>query len=111
FRLANAAINAFIRVDDKHIFALVETVDRTHLDAIHVLATNAVVGHDIGHFVLLRGWFLTSDGGDVIPLSRHDKYTDCAAERRTGTVCFFKQLLMRLQPQFWSSRAFRARLS
>src|SRR6185437_9241839 len=36
FRLAYAAVDAFVRVDDEHVLALVEAVHRTHFDAIHV---------------------------------------------------------------------------
>jgi len=34
FRFAHAAIDAFVRVDDEHIFALVEAVDRADFHAI-----------------------------------------------------------------------------
>ena len=34
--------------------AFIEAVHRTHFDAIHNLATNAVVVDDIGHFAPLR---------------------------------------------------------
>jgi len=43
FRLANAAVDAFVRVDDEHVFAFVEAVHRTHFHAIHVFAFDAVV--------------------------------------------------------------------
>src|SRR3546814_20233311 len=36
-------------IDHQHVFAFVETIDRAHLDAIHVLATDAGVGDDVGH--------------------------------------------------------------
>src|SRR5436305_875434 len=49
FGLAHPAVDALAGVDDEHVLALVETVDRTHLDAIHVLAADAGVGDDIGH--------------------------------------------------------------
>ena len=49
FRLADAAIDAFVRVDDQHVFPLVEALDRADIDAVHVFAANAVFGHDIGH--------------------------------------------------------------
>src|SRR4029077_18799927 len=49
FRLANTAINALVGMNDEHIFALVEAIDGTHLDAIGVLALNAVFGDDISH--------------------------------------------------------------
>jgi hypothetical protein len=53
FRLANAAIDAFIRVDDEHILALVETVHRTNLDAVRVLAADAALVDDVGQLSLL----------------------------------------------------------
>ena len=49
FRLADAAIDAFVRMDDEHILAFVEAVYRTYFDAVHVLALDAVVRDDIGH--------------------------------------------------------------
>src|SRR6202035_1130446 len=33
FRLADAAIDAFVRMDDEHVVAFIETVDGTDLDA------------------------------------------------------------------------------
>ena len=48
FRLANTAIDAFVRVDDEHILALVEAVHGTHLDAVHVFALDAFVVDDVG---------------------------------------------------------------
>src|SRR6476660_7063794 len=35
FRLTHPAIDAFLGMNDEHIFALVETIDGAHLDAIH----------------------------------------------------------------------------
>src|ERR1700722_10746689 len=35
FRLADAAVDTFVRMDDEHVLALVETIDRADLDAIH----------------------------------------------------------------------------
>ncbi len=49
FGLADAAIDAFVGIDGEHILALVETVDRTDLDAVHIFAFNAGVGDDVGH--------------------------------------------------------------
>src|SRR3546814_11837312 len=49
FGLAHAAIDALAGIDHQHVFAFVETIDRAHLDAIHVLATDAGVGDDVGH--------------------------------------------------------------
>ena len=50
FRFADAAINAFIRVDHQHVFADIEAVHRTDLHAIHVFAVDAIFGDDIGHW-------------------------------------------------------------
>jgi hypothetical protein len=41
-------------MDDEHVLALIEAVHRTHFDAIHDLATNAVLVDDIGQFSSLR---------------------------------------------------------
>src|SRR5207248_4612244 len=49
FGLADAAIDALVGMDDEHVLALVEAVDRTDLDAIHVLAANAGFGDDVSH--------------------------------------------------------------
>jgi hypothetical protein len=41
-------------MDDEHVLAFVEAVNRTDFDAIHNLATNAVVVDDIGQLASLR---------------------------------------------------------
>jgi hypothetical protein len=41
-------------VDDEHVLAFIEAVHRTHFDAIHSLATDAVVVDDIGQLASLR---------------------------------------------------------
>ena len=43
---AHAAIDAFVGVYHEHVLALVEAVDRTNLDAIHVFAFDAIFGDD-----------------------------------------------------------------
>src|SRR5260221_3079082 len=48
-RLANAAIDALVRVDDEHILALIKAVHRTDLNAVHVFAFNTVFDDDVGH--------------------------------------------------------------
>ena len=53
FRFANAAIDAFVGVNDKHVLALIEAVHRTHLDTVHVLAANAALIDDVGQSSLL----------------------------------------------------------
>src|SRR6201987_3501919 len=57
FRLAYAAIDAFVRVDDQHVFALVKTIDRANLNAVHVFAFDAIVVDDIGHLHTLDARF------------------------------------------------------
>src|SRR3546814_10793208 len=49
FRLADAAVDAFAGIDDEHILALIEAVDRADLDAIHIFAPDAGIGNDVGH--------------------------------------------------------------
>jgi hypothetical protein len=36
-------------MDDEHVVAFVEAVDGTHLDAVHVLALDAIFRDDVGH--------------------------------------------------------------
>jgi hypothetical protein len=36
-------------MDDEHVFAFVEAVHRTDLDAVRVLAANAALVDDVGH--------------------------------------------------------------
>src|SRR5581483_4387097 len=48
-RLAHPAVDALVRVDDEHVLTFVEAIDRTHLDAIGVLALDAVLVDDVGH--------------------------------------------------------------
>ena len=59
FRFANPAINAFTRVDDEHILALVEAVHRTHLDTVSLLARYTALVDDIGHLEPPSGSHLT----------------------------------------------------
>src|SRR5262249_38208838 len=53
FRLANTAIDAFVRMDDEHVLALVEAVYRAHLNTVHVLAANAAIVDDVGQLSAL----------------------------------------------------------
>jgi len=53
FRLANTAIDAFVRVNDKHVLTLVEAVDRTHLHTVHVLTFDAAFIDNVGQSSLL----------------------------------------------------------
>ena len=49
FRLAQRAVDALLGVDGEEVRPFVEAVDRAHLDAIGVLALDAVLGHHVGH--------------------------------------------------------------
>src|SRR5690348_7359791 len=46
FRLADTTVDALVRVDDEHVGALVEAVDRTNLHAVGVLTFDAVIVDD-----------------------------------------------------------------
>ena len=48
-RLAQGAVDALLGIDHEDVRAFVETVDRAHLDAVGVLALDAVLGDDEGH--------------------------------------------------------------
>lgn len=54
FRLAHAAIDALVRMNDEHVLTFIEAVYRTYFNAIGVLALDAIVRDDIGHDLLLR---------------------------------------------------------
>jgi hypothetical protein len=60
FGLANPTVDAFIRVDDQHVLALVKAIHGADFDAIHVFAFDAIVVDDIGHFHTLDGLFVAS---------------------------------------------------
>ena len=47
FRLTYPTIDAFVGMDDEHVFALVETIDGAYLHAIHQLALDAGFIDDI----------------------------------------------------------------
>src|SRR3954452_12317529 len=53
FGLADAAIDAFGRIDDEHVLALVEAIDGADLDAVHIFAADAGIGDDVGHWLTL----------------------------------------------------------
>ena len=53
FWLANTTIDAFVRVDDQHVLALVEAVHGAHLNAVHGFAANAAVVDDVGQLGVL----------------------------------------------------------
>src|SRR4029077_18772870 len=47
------AIDAFVRMDDEHVLALVEAVHGTHFDAVHELAAYAALVDDVGQLRVL----------------------------------------------------------
>ena len=49
FRFAHPAVDSFIGMDDQHVLALVEAVDRADLHAVHILAAYASFCDDVGH--------------------------------------------------------------
>jgi hypothetical protein len=49
FRLAHTTIDAFVGMNDEHVLAGIEAVDRADLHAVHILALDAVFGDDVGH--------------------------------------------------------------
>src|SRR4029077_389975 len=53
FRLADPAIDAFVRVDHEHVLALVEAIHGAHLDAVHGFAANAALIDDVGQLSIL----------------------------------------------------------
>ena len=53
FRLANAAIDAFVGVDDKHVLTLVKAVNGANLDAVHVFTFDAILVDDVSKSRLL----------------------------------------------------------
>ena len=59
-RLADPAVDALVGVDDEHVLALVEAVDRAHRDAIGGLALDALLIDDVSivHSTLWADTFL-----------------------------------------------------
>jgi hypothetical protein len=53
FRLAHAAIDAFVRMDDEHVLTLVETIDGADLYAVHQFALDATLVDDVGQLIVL----------------------------------------------------------
>jgi hypothetical protein len=49
FRLAHPAVDALVRVNDEHILAFIEAIDRANLDAVGVFALDAVLVDDVRH--------------------------------------------------------------
>src|SRR6266511_41506 len=52
-RFANDTVDAFVRMDDQHVLALVEAVHGAHVDAVHGFAANAALVDDVGQLSVL----------------------------------------------------------
>jgi len=48
--LADAAVDALVRMDHQHVLAFVEAVHGTDFHAVHVFAANATIVDDVGHW-------------------------------------------------------------
>jgi hypothetical protein len=58
-------------VDDEHVLAFVEAVDRTYLDTVHVLTFNTALIDDVRHLsVLAEGWPSTSKSSNDAPMNQ-----------------------------------------
>ena len=73
FRFAHATINAFVGMDNQHVFAFIEAIHRANFHAIHIFTFNAIFSDDVGHdFPVLLRW--ESHSGVKLrmhPLFRH----------------------------------------
>jgi len=49
FRFANTTVDTFVGMNDEHVLALIETIDRANFHTVHEFAFDAVVGDEIGH--------------------------------------------------------------
>src|SRR4029077_15902207 len=46
---AYATVDTLVGMDNQHVVALVETIDRANFDAIHVFALDAIIRDYVGH--------------------------------------------------------------
>ena len=51
FRLAHAAVDTFVRMNDEHVLTLVETIDGADLHAVHKFALDATLVDDVGQLI------------------------------------------------------------
>ncbi len=79
FRLAHAAVDAFIRVNDEHVLAFIKTVDWADFDAVSILAHNAIFCNDVRHSLspmlctaMPRRALFICQFGSLDPPNRHD---------------------------------------
>ena len=50
FRFADAAVDAFVRVNDEHVLAFIEAINWADFYAVHVLAFDTIIDDQICHF-------------------------------------------------------------
>src|SRR6266516_1857692 len=77
---ANATVDAFVRMDDQHVLALVEAVHGAHLDAVHGFAANAAIVDDVGQLGVLPA----DCRGQLIRHVRHRGARSLAENGRRG---------------------------
>ena len=53
---AQRAVDALVGIDDQHVRALAKAVDRADIDAVGVLALDAALGDDVGHWLRSKRW-------------------------------------------------------
>src|SRR6266699_5381783 len=82
FRLADPAIDAFVRVDDEHVLALVEAVHGAHFDAVHGFAANAALVDDVRQLSVLS----TDRSGELIHRVRYRGARSLAENGRRGDL-------------------------
>jgi hypothetical protein len=56
FGFADAAVDAFVGMDDQHVLALVEAVDGTDFNAVGIFAFDAGFSDDVSHPGLRENW-------------------------------------------------------
>ena len=61
FRLANAAIDTFIGMNDQHVLAFIKAIHRTYFNAVGVFAGDTGIVNDIGHNIIFYGRFNPRD--------------------------------------------------
>src|SRR5690606_11012819 len=81
--LAQGAVDALDRIDHQEVRALVEAVDRAHLDAVGVLPLDAVLGDDEGH----SGWYHRVGTGTPMILEHSRAFRCEAFASIVPTVC------------------------
>src|SRR5215211_2697277 len=93
FRLADTAIDAFVRMNDEHVLAFVEAVHRTYFHAVHVLALDATFYDDVGHRLLGPGAFCRWRSARVVATQASQGPLDYLA-RSSRPASSWRRLLM-----------------